>query len=482
MSLRASAKSSLLWSSVDTLGVKAISFVVSIKLARILSPTDFGLVGLIVIFVSMGSILVDSGMGSSLIRDNEATDIDFDTVFYTNLGVSLILYILLFIGAPFIGAFYEKLILVDLIRVYGLSFIFSAFFVTQQSKMIKELQFKKIAMLTMPSTLISGLIAIAMAKLGYGVWSIIGLYLSSQLLKSILIWYQSEWKPSLQFSKERLAYHFNYGYKLVLSGMLGVFTRELYSLVIGKKFDISSVGYYSRANSLKAYPVSIFGSIISKVTFPLLTKIKDDKEKISLIYQRILKVSFFVMTAVMTTLIVIAEPLILFLYTEKWSAAIPYFQIVALAGILVPIHSFNLNIFRIYGRTDVLLKLSIIKNVLVFFAVGVGVYFGIIGLLWASVGVSVISLLINTSSSEEMINYKTMKQLRDMGPIIGIGFVSYLLSMQAMLIIDTEYNLAGIFLGAFIFISTFLGINFLFNTDSLKETIRMGRLLTLDKA
>jgi len=365
MSLLKSAKSGIFWSTVDTVGVKVLSFLVSVSMARILDPEDFGLVGLIVIFVAIGGILVDSGMGSSLIRDNDATDLDFDTVFYTNIVISVFLYIVLYVSAPLISSFFGHEILTSIVRVYGLSYIISALFITQQTRLIKDLQFKKIAFLNMPSTLLSGVIAIIMALNGYGVWSIVAMYLTSQLIKLCLVWWHTQWKPSLQFSTKSLKYHFNYGYKLIISGILGVFTREMYTMVIGKRFDVASVGYFQRAHSVKSYPVSTLGSVLNRVSFPILSKIKDDKEKISKIYQSILKVSFFVMTAFMTTLIVISEPLFIFLFTEKWSAAIPYFRIVALAGILVPIHSFNLNIFRIYGRTDVLLKLSVIKNVMV---------------------------------------------------------------------------------------------------------------------
>jgi len=481
MSLLKSTKASLFWSTVDTLGVKVLSFGVTVSLTRILTPDDFGLIGLIVIFVSIGGILIDSGMGSSLIRDNEVTDLDFDTVFYTNLVVSILLYGVLFMIAPMISSFYNQEILTILVRVYGLSYIISALFITQQTKLIKDLKFKKIAMLNMPSTLLSGIIAITMAMNGYGVWSIVALYLSSQIIKVFLIWWQTDWKPSRQFSTKSLSYHFDYGYKLIFSGIMGVFTREMYSLVIGKKFDVASVGYYTRANSLKAYPVSIFGGILNKISFPILSKIKEEKDKISEIYQSILKVSFFVMTAAMTTLIVVSEPLFIFLFTEKWSAAIPYFKIVALAGILVPIHSFNLNIFRIYGRTDVLLKLSLLKNALVLLSIFIGIYFGILGLLWASVIISVVSLFINTYSSESMIGYSTKNQIVDMMPVVLTGLVSYYISSYLLLMILGVHNILLIIIGAIIFLTLFLGSNFLLQTDAFKETLKMGRKLILDR-
>jgi len=194
-----------------------------------------------------------------------------------------------------------------------------------------------------------------------------------------------------------------------------------------------------------------------------------------------LKVSFFVMTAAMTTLIVVSEPLFIFLFTEKWSAAIPYFKIVALAGILVPIHSFNLNIFRIYGRTDVLLKLSLLKNALVLLSIFIGIYFGILGLLWASVIISVVSLFINTYSSESMIGYSTKNQIVDMMPVVLTGLVSYYISSYLLLMILGVHNILLIIIGAIIFLTLFLGSNFLLQTDAFKETLKMGRKLILDR-
>jgi len=481
VSLLKSAKSGLFWSTVDTVGVKVLSFVVSVFLARILSPKDFGLVGLIVIFVAIGKILIDSGMGSSLIRDNDSTELDFSTVFFANLFVSIILYILLYFSAPFISGFFGHEILVPIIRVYGLSYIISALFITQETKLIKDLKFKKIATLNMPSVLISGAIAIGMALNGYRVWSLVAMFLSNQIIKLILVWWMSDWKPSFQFSKKSFRYHFDYGYKLIFSGILGVLTKEMYTLAIGKKFDVASVGYYQRANSVKSYPVSTIGSILNRITFPILSKIKEDKAKISRIYQSILKVSFFVMTAVIATLIVVSEPLFIFLFTDKWSAAIPYFKIVALAGILVPIHSFNINVFRIYGRTDVLLKLSIIKNSLALLSIFVGIYFGIIGLLWASVIISIISLFINSYSSQEMIGYSTTRQLKDMLPTVLTGMFSYVVSSFLLKQIAGLHNVVLVITGAFLFLLLFLGANFLLKTDAFKETLEMGEKLIFQK-
>jgi len=455
-------------------GLKAVSFATSIVLARLLSPEDFGMVGLLVIFVSIGSVLVDGGMGSSLIRETHVTDLDFTTIFYTNVGVSIALYTLLFFVAPMVGEYYGNLLLTDLLRVYGLTYIISALFITQQSKLIKDLEFKRLAILNLPSTILSGIIAISLALLGFGVWSIIALYLSGHFIKAVLIWVQSDWRPSFSFSKQKLYYHFEYGYKLVMSGILGVFTREVYSLVIGKRFDIPSVGYYTRATSMKNYPVGLFGGILSRVTFPLISKIKEDRQKTSSTYKSILRSSFFVMTMLMTTLIVVAEPLFVVLLTEKWNEAVPYFKILALAGMLVPVHSFNLNIFRIYGRTDILLKLSIIKNALVFMCIPIGLMFGIIGLLWASVAVSVVSLIINSSASAKMIDYGSLQQILDMLPIAAIALLSYGISTYVMNIDLGFSNILSIMTGATCFVTCFLVISRLCKIYALEETIRLS--------
>lgn len=477
MSLITSAKAGLKWSAIDTFGLKLVSFATSILLARILQPEDFGLLGLIAIFISVGGILIDSGMASSLIRDQKAGDLDFSTVFHTNVAVSVLLYIGLFYLAPAISSFYTEEMLTPLVRVYGVTYVLSAVFITQQSRLLKNLQFKLLAMLNMAATAFSAILAISMAVLGYGVWSLVAWYISGPALKALAIWFVSDWAPSLSFSKEKLWYHFDYGYKLVLSGIMGVFTREAYSIVIGKKFDLASVGYYTRANSMKAYPVSFFGSVLNRVTFPLLSKVKDDRDKICSLYQSILRSSFLIMTLVMTTLIVVAKPLFVILLTSKWDVAAPYFQILALAGILVPVHSFNLNVFRLYGRTDVLLKLSLLKNFLAIVAIAIGLVFGIYGLLWASVGVSAVSLVINSSASRSIIEYGTLDQLKDMLPVVVVAMVAYLISSYLMHSCSSMGNYIMVLGGVTSFISIFLGLNFFFRLKSFSDTVDMSMRL-----
>lgn len=442
MSLKKQTFSGVIWTFADSFFIKGITFVASLILARILGPKEFGLIGMISIFIAIGISLVDSGLAASIIRTKDPDSRDYSTVFYTNLAISIVVYLILFFSAPLIADFYNQQILINLIRVYCLSFVISAFSAIQLAILNKEMLFKKIVIYNLPSTIIGVFVGILLGYLGYGAWSIVWMYLTTQVIMSFLLWIFTKWKPEFIFSKEKLKFHYNFGYKLMLSGLLDKVFKNIYNVVIGKYFSVQTLGYFDRAKAFNDYPSYTLTSVISKVTYPLLSKLQDDKKRIALIYRKLLQFTFFITAPVMLGAAAIAKPLFLLVLGEKWLHAVPFFQILSLAAMLYPIHAFNINVFKVYGRSDLFLKLEIIKKAIVVIALIISINFGIIALVWSVVFTSFISLLINTHYSKDIIKYSTKQQLLDMLPIfIFSGLVFFSIKTIINLLEDGGYNL-----------------------------------------
>lgn len=421
MSLKKQTLSGLVWTFMDTFFVSGLSFVAMIYIARILGPTEFGLIGMISVFIGIGTSMVDSGLSSSIIRTKDADNRDFSTVFYLNLGMSSMVFAIMFISAPFIAKFFSQPILTGVVRLYCFSFIISAFSAIQLAQLNREMEFKKIAKYNAPGTLAGIIVGIFLSLIGYGVWSIVWMQLTKQLVQSLILWISSSWKPTLCFSKEKMKYHYGFGYKLMLSGLLNTVFENSYNIVIGRFFTVQSVGFFERARSFNNYPVTTLTGIIGKVTYPLLSKIQGEQERISRVYKQLLQFSFFITAPFMLGAAAIAKPLFLLVLGEQWLAAVPYFQILCLASIFLPIHSFNLNMLKVYGRSDLFLKLEILKKSVIMVGIVIALPFGIIALVWSSVIASFIALLINTHYSQKLIDYKTGRQLLDMLPTFLIA-------------------------------------------------------------
>lgn len=294
--LRQKAISGLFWTFSQQFSVQIINFAVSIVLARLLLPAEFGLLGMIAIFMAIGQSLINSGLTSSLIRTKDADNEDFSTVFYFNLIGSILVYLILYIFAPYIGDFYDQPILTQLIRVYSITFIISSFSSVQDTILTKEMEFRKQMTIQIPSVIVSSITGITLAFLEFGVWSLIYMNLCQSTLNSIQLWIRSDWKPSLTFKKAKFRYHFNYGYKLTLSGILNTIFDHAYHIIIGKYFSASQLGFYTRANSLKQLPVQNISAALGKVTFPLFANIQDDNTKLKDIYKRLVQqVTFWIL-------------------------------------------------------------------------------------------------------------------------------------------------------------------------------------------
>ena len=430
MSLRNRAIGGVIWTVVDAFVLKGFLFCTTILLARWLGPDEFGLVGMISVFIAIGTSITDSGLSSSLIRTKNADDGDFSTVFVLNLALSFVVYVILFYSAPYIALFFDQPILKNIVRVYCLSFIFSAFSAVQLARLIGNMQFKKITKLNVPGTIVGTLTGLFLGYFGFGVWAIVGMYLSTQLVKSASLWISSNWRPSLHYSREKARYHYGFGYKLMLSGLIDTVFKNIYNILIGKFYSAQTLGYYERSKQFSEYPSSTLTGVIDKVTYPMLSQLQDDPIRLEAVYRKLIKVSFFVIAPLMLGTAAVAEPLFLLVLGDEWFPAIVFFQILSLAMMLYPIHSFNLNILKVHGRSDLFLKLEIIKKVVTVVAVVLGFQFGVIGLVWASVFTSFIALGINMYYSSKLINYPIFEQVKDLSSILILALITALLMFQ----------------------------------------------------
>ncbi|MDO6605165.1 lipopolysaccharide biosynthesis protein [Arenibacter palladensis] len=471
MSLKRKTISGVVWSFADAVLIKGLSFVAMLFLARWLGPIEFGLIGMIAVFIGIGTSLVDSGMSSSIIRTKNADDTDFSTVFYMNMANSLVVYAIMFFSAPYIALFYEQEVLVSIIRVYCLIFIVSAFSAVQLAILNKEMRFKRIMILNIPSIILGVVVGLLLGYNNHGVWSIVYMYMTSQIVLSLLLWTTGSWKPSAIFSKEKLKYHYNFGYKLMLSGLLDTIFNNGYNIVIGRYFPVQTLGYYERAKRFNDYPSVTLTGIIRKVTYPMLSLLQDDTPKLSIIYRKMLRVAFFIIAPLMLGSAAIAEPLFEMILGPSWLPAVPFFRILSIAAVLYPVHAFNINVLQVYGRSDLFLKLELIKKTFLVLGMFVGFQFGIMGLVWSSVFTSFMSLLINTHYSSKLIEYSTKKQLLDMFPIILLAVLTFLIMYYSVNLMIDYNNIIQIAFASLLGITFYLVIHSFFKVSPLYDLL-----------
>lgn len=436
-------------------------------------PAEFGLIAMLAIFISLSNALINSGLTQSLIRTENVNDEDFSTVFYFNLLGSFVVYGLIFLAAPFIAQFYKQPILTAVTRVYCLSFIINAFSTVQVTRLTKLLDFKTQMQVSIPSMIIGGIVGVVMALLGYGVWSIVWSGLAQSLAATVQLWFATQWKPLLVFNLNKFKYHFNYGVKLLFSGILDVLFTNAYTIIIGRFFAPAQVGYYNRADSLQMLPVHNIGSIVTKVSFPLFSSIQNDDIRLKSVYKRIMQLVVFLVSPILLLMAALAEPLFRFLFGETWLPAVPYFQIICFNGILYPIHAYNLQILNVKGRSDLFLKLEVLKKAIVIVVIALSFQFGIYGLLYGSVITSIFSFIINTHYSGKFLKYTALEQTKDLAPAIGlsiaVGMAVY--AFDSALASIFYYDIIRLLCGGFLGGVLYFFIGYVTKMESIGELI-----------
>ena len=462
MSLKQKTINGLFWSFIDSFANQGVQFIVGIVLARILSPREFGLIGMLTIFIAISQSFVDSGFSNALIRKKNCTQEDYSTVFYFNLLVGLVFYFLLFVSAGSISNFFNEPQLNLLLKVLGIGVLLNAIGIIQRTILTKEINFKLQTRVSIVASIGSGTIAITMALMDYGVWSLVGLTLARFGLNTLFLWIGVKWKPLKVFSKESFNELFAFGSKLLISGLIDTIYRNVYYLIIGKYFSAIELGFYTRANQFKAFPSQNLNSIIGRVSYPVLSSIQDDKEKLRLAYQKIIRTTMFITFCLMLGMAAVAKPMVLTLIGEKWLPSVIYLQMLCFVGMFYPLHALNLNMLQVQGRSDLFLRLEIIKKILAIPTIVIGIFFGIKLMIAGMMVNTLIAYYLNSYWSGKMIGYSFSQQVKDIFPSLLLA----LLMAATVFILGNFLELAPIMK---LFIQVLCGIVFIFAVGELSR-------------
>ncbi len=423
MGTRKKVVSGLLWKFGERITAQIISLVVSIILARLLSPDEYGAVALIMVFITIANVFVANGFGSALIQKKDADNLDFSSVFFINLGISVVLYFIIFFAAPFIADYYELPILAPGLRVIGVRIIVAAINTVQQAYVSRHMLFKRFFWSTLFGTLISGVVGIAMAYKGYGVWALIAQYLTNTCTDTLVLWFTVRWRPQLKVSFTRAKDLISYGWKLLVSALLDTGYNQVRSLIIGKMYTKEDLAFYNQGDKYPGLIVTNINTSISSVLFPALSENQSDKEKVRNMTRRAIQVGSFLMWPMMVGLGVAAGPLIRLLLTEKWLPCVPYLQIFCFTYGLWPIHTANLQAINAMGRSDLFLKLEVVKKLIGIVTLLAALWYGPLAIAWSLVVSGIISTFINAYPNIKLLNYTYREQMQDILPAFLIAVI-----------------------------------------------------------
>jgi teichuronic acid exporter len=429
-SLKTRTVSGLFWSFADNFANLGISLIVGIILARLLSPKEFGLIGMIAIFVSVSQSFINSGFSQALIRKTNPSQKDYSTVFYFNMIIGIISFLILFFCAGIISRFYGEPEIKHLLQVLSLSLIINAFSFIQQTILTKRIDFKLQTKISIVASVVSGVIGIGMAIAGYGVWSLVIKTIISYAIISVLLWSWSRWKPILVFSIQSFKELFSFGSKLLISGLIETIYKNIYYLIIGKYFSAAELGYYTRADQFTSFLSSNLTSVIQRVSYPALSSIKEDLPKLKEAYKKLIRSTMLICFILMLGMGSIAKTMVLTLIGEKWIPCVIYLQLLCFVGMMYPLHALNLSMLQVQGRSDLFLRLEIIKKALAIPIIVIGINYGLKILILGIIFNSMIAYFLNSYWSGQFIGYPFHEQIKDILPsfllAVGISAVLFL--------------------------------------------------------
>ena len=457
--------SGMIWTFAQHFSLEGFGFIQGIILARLLVPRDYGLIAMTQIFFAIAGVFIDSGFSNALMRKKHRKEIDYSTVFVTNIVLTFIFALCLFLSASKISSFYNEPILEDIVRANAILLVLNSVNAVQGARLRINLQFKVISFISVVNNVTIGIATIIFAYLGYGVWSLIYPNFLAPFLKFYLYWYYQRWRPSINFSWRIWKEYFSYGSKLLISALLDKFWNNIYPLIIGKFYSAVDLGYYSRARSYASLPAHTFQGVLGSVTFPILCSIQDDDSRLRDAYRNLIRVSGYVVFPMLIGLAALSKPFILVLITDKWADSIPYLTIICFASMLRPIHVLNLNLLQVKGRSDLFLRLEIIKKLISLIILFITIRYSVLIMCVGGVVSSYLALYINTYYTGKLIHVGYFMQLKDLLP----SFL-YSLSMGAFIYIVTSFIpnmtlqlIVGIILG----ITYYLLISAIFKSPEL---------------
>jgi teichuronic acid exporter len=410
----------LSWSFLETVAQRGVQFVIGIVLARLLFPEQFGLIGMLTLFIAVAQTFLDSGFGAALIQKREATQTDICSIFYFNILVGLAAAGLLCFVAPWIAAFYRQPILTSLMRALSLTIVINSFGLIQDTILTKQINFKIHTKVSLIAGTLSGIAGITLAILGFGVWSLVIQQIANAFFRAVCLWSFSPWRPALVFSFPALRAMFGFGSRLLVSGLLNQIFDNIYLLVIGKLFSAADLGFFTRAKNMNDLPSQTLSGTVGRVAFPVFSEIQDDSARMKRGVKKALTILVLVNFPVMVGLAVTARPLVLVLLTDKWAPAVPYLQLLCVAGALFPLHLINLNVLQALGRSDLFLRLEIIKKVMIVVNIAITWRWGISAMIYGMIVYSIIAYYLNSYYSGVLIGYSTKEQVVDLLPYVVI--------------------------------------------------------------
>ncbi len=406
------------WAVLDKFSGSVLSFVVTILLARLLSPEDFGVVAMVMVFFDFSAVFVESGFSTALIRERHLSEADKTTTFIFNLAAAVVLYGLLFVAAPHIAAFFGQPLLATIVRVMGLSLIVNALSIVQHSVLIQQIDFKTQTLVRLGGVVFSGGAALFMAYHGWGVWSLVARFMVLDLTTTVLYWVLGGWRPKGRFSRGSFQRLFGFGWRILAAAVLDKFYFHIYKLLIGRFFSAAALGYYSQAGNFTNMVINTLFRTVQSVTYPVLAKLQDDSQRLKAGYRKMLQLSSFIIVPALTLLAVLAEPVVVVLVGKKWLPCVPMLQLLCLSGLTIHFSTVNLNMLLVLGRSDLSLRLEILKKVVITLAIVAGISFGIYGLIIGEVVASYVNLLINVWYSRQLLGYSFGEQVRDITPTL----------------------------------------------------------------
>ena len=424
------------WSAVEKFSVQGARFLLGILMARLLSPDDYGIISMITIFIVISETFVDSGFSLALVRQKSSSEKDYSTVFYFNILLSIVCYGLLFLASPWIADFFHAPVIASVLRIQSLTIIINSLMAVHVAKLTIELNFKAISLRSMLSSILSGLIGVGMAYGGLGVWALVGQTIAASVINLVFVLWYCKWIPKLQFSKESFHRLFGFGRNMLIVNIINRIYMNLTSLVIGKFYNSKALGYYDRGTSLATFPVDNVNGILSKITLPILAKIQDDDERLVSVYRKYISMASFVIFFCCCLLASQARPVILMLFTEKWEMSIVYLQIFSFSIMFDHINTINLVLLQVKGRSDLFLRLEILKKTISIIILLSSIPFGVIGICVSKVIYTQIAIMFNTYYTGKLFGLGYFKQIKDFAPYMLTAVVacipSYLISIAEL--------------------------------------------------
>lgn len=470
-SLKNKTQKGLAWSMIERFATQGVQFLFGIILARMLSPDDYGVIAMPLVFLAIAQCFIDSGFSGALIRKPNLTEDDLSTAFYFNIGVGVICYLILFFTSPLIADFYNTPILADLLKVTALATLFNPLCAVQQAILTKKIDFKTQAIVSLAGALVSGLVGLVMAYTGFGVWALVFQQVGGYVIRTILLWILCKWKPKRRWSWEFFHYLWGFGSKMLASGLLETIYSNIYPIVIGKYFSANDLGNYTRAQQFSNLPSSNVTGVLQRVTFPVLSNIQNEDERLARNYRKILKLSAFLIFPLMLILSAVADPLIRVLLSDKWEGCIILLQILCFSLMWYPIHAINLNLLTVKGRSDLFFRLEVFKKIIGVSIMVVTIPHGIIWMVSGGIVSSMISLIINTYYTGKLINVGYLKQMGDLLPIFGVSFAVWIIVHGSMMMSSNIY--VQLIIGSLVGVIVYLVLAKLFLRTEWEDAVSM---------